>query len=114
MKAKVLVLTLVVFVIWKSGLFAAGQFIPPLSLAKAAQIAEAKLAEAKLPADQFLRSIQIKYLPGDQYCYIASYEPPVLTGWVGNVKPAQKPFTTHYLVVHSDGTTTFETKVVNP
>jgi hypothetical protein len=91
-KAKRLILIAIILTSLSNASMAAEQFEPPLSLAKAAQIADAALTQAHLPYGQFLRSIRIQYLPNEKYCYLAYYEPPILT----------------------DGTTTFKTQTIPP
>jgi hypothetical protein len=113
-KAKRLILIAIILTSLSNASMAAEQFEPPLSLAKAAQIADAALTQAHLPYGQFLRSIRIQYLPNEKYCYLAYYEPPILTGWVAGAKPPPVPTVVHYLQINMDGTTTFKTQTIPP
>ncbi len=86
---------------------------PELSLAHAAQIAEQKISDAKLPPDNFLRSMELRYLPGGEKCYYAYFQPPVLRGWVDGAQPKAEEVTVQYLRINMDGSSSFEKRTVN-
>jgi hypothetical protein len=81
---------------------------PSLSLVKAAQIAEEKIAEANLPPDNFLRSIRLVSTPKETF-YYASFEPPVPKNLVAKSGASPLVMPMKFMCIDMDGSASFVT-----
>jgi hypothetical protein len=104
---KTLATIVLLIICWAGQGFAQETDSPPaLSLVKAAQIADERIAEAKLPPNNFLRSIRLIDTSKDIY-YLAQFAPPIAKNQVPDAGGEPVVRSIQVLRINMDGSSSF-------